>query len=59
MRKVIDCFKEDNPIINKKLLNDCQKLYGNRLYIEEHSGHMTLYENPSFIENTIKKILLD
>ena len=48
-----------DPIINKKLLNDCQKLYGNRLYIEEHSGHMTLYENPSFIENTIKKILLD
>ena len=48
-----------DPILNKKKLDDCLKLFGNRLYIEEHSGHMTLYENPSFIENTIKKILLD
>ena len=48
-----------DPILNETLLNDCQKLYGNRLYIEERSGHMTLYENPSFIQNTIKEILID
>ena len=48
-----------DPILNKKTLNDCRKLYGNQLYIEESSGHMTLYENPSFIENTMKEILLD
>ena len=48
-----------DPVLSGKLLNDCQKLYENRLYIEESSGHMTLYENPSFIQNTIKEILLD
>ena len=48
-----------DPALNRKLFNDCQKLYGNRLYIEEKSGHMTLYENPSFIESAISEILLD
>ncbi len=48
-----------DPALNKKLFNNCKKLYGNRLYIEEKSGHMTLYENPSFIESAINDILLD